>query len=309
VIFIDALMIKIRDGVVANRPVYLAIGIDCEGTKQVLGLWVGPTTGESAKFWLTVLSELKSRGVADVCIVCCDGLTGLPDAISVTWPQAIVQLCIIHLIRNTFHLASKRDWDALRRDVKPIHTAVNADAARAALDELAERWGQRYPAIIRLWHNAWEQFIPFLDYDIEIRKVLCSTNAIESLNARTGGRSRPAATSRPSRRGAKVPLPGHQIPRPHRPREGPVGHALEACTQRFCHHLRRPVPGRRDLLTQPPETPLARQTQRNLSTLGGKPSGAGARACCVEGNDLGKGLACGAFGCWCWRAGAGDDVA
>ena len=100
VIFIDALMIKVRDGVVTNRPVYLAIGIDCEGAKQVLGLWVGPTTGESAKFWMSVLSELKSRGVADVCIVCCDGLTGLPDAISVVWPQAIVQLCVVHRIRK-----------------------------------------------------------------------------------------------------------------------------------------------------------------------------------------------------------------
>src|SRR5215470_14735631 len=96
VIFVDALMVKIRDGVVTNRPVYLAIGIDCEGRKQVLGLWVGPTAGESAKFWLTVLSELRSRGVADVCIVCCDGLTGLPDAIGVTWPQAVVQLCVVH---------------------------------------------------------------------------------------------------------------------------------------------------------------------------------------------------------------------
>ena len=96
VIFIDALMVKIRDGVVTNRPVYLAIGIDCEGAKQVLGLWVGPTTGESAKFWMSVLSELRSRGVADVCIVCCDGLTGLPEAITVTWPQAVVQLCVVH---------------------------------------------------------------------------------------------------------------------------------------------------------------------------------------------------------------------
>jgi putative transposase len=96
VMFIDALMVKVRDGVVTNRPVYLAIGIDCEGAKQVLGLWVGPTTGESAKFWLTVLSELKGRGVADVCICCCDGLTGLPDAIGVTWPQAVVQLCVVH---------------------------------------------------------------------------------------------------------------------------------------------------------------------------------------------------------------------
>ena len=96
VVFIDALMVKIRDGVVTNRPVYLAIGIDCEGAKQVLGLWVGPTTGESAKFWMSVLSELRSRGVADVCIVCCDGLTGLPDAIGAVWPQAVVQLCVVH---------------------------------------------------------------------------------------------------------------------------------------------------------------------------------------------------------------------
>jgi len=100
VIFIDALMIKVRDGVVTNRPVYLAIGIDCDGANQVLGLWVGPTAGESAKFWMSVLSELKSRGAADVCIVCCDGLTGLPEAISVTWPQAVVQLCVVHRSRK-----------------------------------------------------------------------------------------------------------------------------------------------------------------------------------------------------------------
>ena len=98
-IFIDGLMVKIRDGVVSNRPVYLAIGIDCEGAKQVLGLWVGPSTGESAKFWMSVLAELRGRGAADVCIVCCDGLTGLPDAIGVVWPQAVVQLCVVHLIR------------------------------------------------------------------------------------------------------------------------------------------------------------------------------------------------------------------
>jgi transposase-like protein len=101
--------------VVANRPVYLAIGIDCEGAKQVLGLWVGPTTGESAKFWLSVLAELKGRGVADVCIVCCDGLTGLPDAISVTWPQAIVQLCVVHLIRASLRYASRKYWVPLTR--------------------------------------------------------------------------------------------------------------------------------------------------------------------------------------------------
>ena len=100
------------------------------------------------------------------------------------WPRTIVQTGIIHLIRNTFRLASKRDWDALRRDVRPIYTAVNAAAARDAFDQLVERWGPRYPAIVRLWDNAWDEFIPFLDYDLEIRRVLCSTNAIESLNAR-----------------------------------------------------------------------------------------------------------------------------
>jgi putative transposase len=182
-IFVDAVMVKVRDGQVANRPIYAAIGVTLAGEKDILGLWAG-TGGEGAKFWMSVLTDLKNRGIKDVFFVVCDGLKGLPEVVGNAWPQAIVQTCIVHLIRNTFHLASRRDWDALRRDLKPIYTAVNADAARAALDELAERWGQRYPAIIRLWDNAWEQFIPFLDYDIEIRKVLCSTNAIESLNAR-----------------------------------------------------------------------------------------------------------------------------
>ena len=130
VIFIDALMVKIRDGVVANRPVYLAVGIDCDGQKHVLGLWVGPTTGESAKFWLTVLSELKARGVGDVCIVCCDGLTGLPDAIGVTWPQAIVQLCVVHLIRASLRYASKKYWPALTKDLKVIYTAPDEHCRR-----------------------------------------------------------------------------------------------------------------------------------------------------------------------------------
>ena len=184
VIFIDALMIKIRDGVVANRPVYLAIGIDCDGAKQVLGLWVGPTTGESAKFWLTVLSELKSRGVADVCIACCDGLTGLPDAISVTWPQATVQLCVVHLIRASLRYASKKYWAPLTRDLKLIYTAADESAAAAALEAFAGQWEQRYPAIIRLWRAHWEQFTPFLAFPPEVRKVIYTTNLIESMNAR-----------------------------------------------------------------------------------------------------------------------------
>lgn len=176
-------VVKVRDGQVANRPVYAAIGVSLAGEKDILGLWAG-TGGEGAKFWMSVLTDIRNRGVRDVFFLVCDGLKGLPEVVGSVWPLTVVQTCIIHLIRNTFRLASKRDWDPLRRDVKPIYTAVNAGAARAALDQLAETWGSRYPAIVRLWENAWTEFIPFLDYDLEIRTVLCSTNAIESLNAR-----------------------------------------------------------------------------------------------------------------------------
>ena len=182
-VFIDAVMVKVRDGQVANRPIYAAIGVSLAGEKDVLGLWAG-TGGEGAKFWMAVLTDLKNRGVADVFFLVCDGLKGLPEVVNNVWPLATVQSCIIHLIRNTFRLASKRDWDALKRDVAPIYTATNAAAARSALDDLTDRWGKKYAAIVRLWENAWNEFVPFLDYNVEIRKVICSTNAIESLNAR-----------------------------------------------------------------------------------------------------------------------------
>ena len=182
-VFIDAIVVKVRDGQVANRPFYAAIGVTLDGERDILGLWAG-SGGEGAKFWMSVLTDLRNRGVRDVFFVVCDGLKGLPDVVSNVWPAAIVQTCIIHLIRNTFRLASKKDWDAIKRDIKPIYTAVNPQAARAALEDLTEKWGSKYGAIIRLWNNAWEEFIPFLDYDVEIRTVICSTNAIESLNAR-----------------------------------------------------------------------------------------------------------------------------
>ena len=182
-VFIDAIVVKIRDGQVANRPVYAAIGVSLDGEKDILGLWAG-TGGEGAKFWMSVLTDIKNRGTQDVFFLVCDGLKGLPEVVGNVWPLTTVQTCIIHLIRNTFRLASRRDHDALKRDIRPVYTAVSADAARAAMDQVAETWGSRYPAVIRLWENAWQEFIPFLDYDLEIRKVLCSTNAIESLNAR-----------------------------------------------------------------------------------------------------------------------------
>jgi putative transposase len=183
-VFIDAIMVKVRDGQVRNRPVYAAIGVDLDGHKDILGMWAGDGDGESAKFWLAVLTELKNRGVRDVFFVVCDGLKGLPDSVNAVFPLATVQTCIIHLIRGSFRYASRRYWEELSKDLKPIYQAVNADAAARALDDLEDKWGTRYPAMIRLWRNAWTEFIPFLDYDIEIRRVICSTNAIESLNAR-----------------------------------------------------------------------------------------------------------------------------
>jgi transposase-like protein len=183
-IFVDAIYVKVRDGQVGNRPVYAAIGVDLAGHKDVLGLWAGNGGGETAKFWMSVLAELKNRGVADVFFVVCDGLKGLPDSVEAIFPQATVQTCIIHLIRNTFRYASKKYWGQIAGDLKPIYGASSPQAAWSAFEEFEEKWGKPYPAISRLWRDAWEQFTPFLDYDVEIRKVLCSTNAIESLNAR-----------------------------------------------------------------------------------------------------------------------------
>ena len=183
-VFIDAIFVKGRDGQVANRPFYAAIGVDLAGHKDVLGLWAGTGNGESAKFWLQVLTELKNRGVEDVFFIVCDGLKGLPDSVGAVFPQAVAQTCVIHLIRNTFKYASKKYWGQIAADLKPIYRAPSREAAWSAFEEFAEKWGKPYPAIAALWRNAWEQFVPFLDYDVEIRTVLCSTNAIESLNAR-----------------------------------------------------------------------------------------------------------------------------
>jgi putative transposase len=183
VIFIDAIVVKVRDGQVVNRPIYVAIGVTVNGERDILGLWAGDGS-EGAKFWLAVLTELKNRGVEDVCIAVCDGLKGLPESINTTWQYAKVQACILHLIRNTFRYASRRDWDELARDLKPVYTAPNAEMAGVRFAELADKWAGRYPAITTLWGQAWEEFIVFLDDDVEIRKIICSTNAIESLNAR-----------------------------------------------------------------------------------------------------------------------------
>ena len=183
VIFIDCIHVKIRDGQVANRPVYIALAVTVDGGRDILGLWAGDG-GEGAKFWLRVLTEIKNRGAGDVRMLVCDGLKGLPDAIGEVWPQAVVQTCVVHLIRGTLRYASKADWGAVVKELKPIYTAVSEQAALDAFAEFSAKWEARYPAMIRLWENAWAEFTPFLQFDHEIRRVVCSTNAIESLNAR-----------------------------------------------------------------------------------------------------------------------------
>jgi transposase-like protein len=172
VVFIDAIQVKIREGQVANRPVYL-------------GLWAGEHgDGEGAKFWLRVLSEIKNRGTRDVLMVVCDGLKGLPDAVTAVWEKTVVQACIVHLLRNSFKYASKKDWPQIAKDIKPVYTAVSEAAAIDALAEFSAKWEKRYPASTRLWENAWAEFVPFLQFDREIRTIICTTNAIESINAR-----------------------------------------------------------------------------------------------------------------------------
>jgi transposase-like protein len=183
VVFLDAVHVKIRDGKVANRPIYVALAVTVDGTRDILGLWAGDG-GEGAKFWLQVLTELKNRGLADVCMVVCDGLKGLPDAIAATWPLAVVQTCVIHLLRNSFRYAGRQHYDAIAKALRPVYTAATEAAAKERFAEFAAAWGKRYPAIVRLWDNAWPEFVPFLNFDAEIRTVICSTNAIESVNAR-----------------------------------------------------------------------------------------------------------------------------
>src|ERR1700750_2218545 len=163
VIFIDAINVKIREGQVANRPVYLALGVTADGERDFLGLWAGEHgDGEGAKYWLRVCSEIKNRGTRDVLMVVCDGLKGLPEAVNSVWEKTIVQTCIVHLLRNSFRYASKRDWAEVAKDLKPVYTAVSEAAALDAFAEFSGKWEKRYPAIIRLWENAWAEFVPVL---------------------------------------------------------------------------------------------------------------------------------------------------
>jgi transposase-like protein len=177
VIFIDCIHVKIRDGQVANRPIYVALAVTVDGGRDILGLWAGDG-GEGAKFWLRVLTEIRNRGAGDVCMVVCDGLKGLPDAIGEVWPQAVVQSCVVHLIRASLRYASKADWGVVVKELKPIYTAPSESAALDAFAEFSGKWERKYPAMIRLWENAWAEFTPFLQFDHEIRRIVCSTDEI-----------------------------------------------------------------------------------------------------------------------------------
>jgi len=182
IVYIDALVVKVRDsGHVTNKAAHIVVGVDTDGIKHVLGIWV--QSAEGAKFWLSVLTELRNRGVKDVLIACCDGLPGLPEAIEAVWPNAVTQTCVVHLIRACMRYVSYGDRKATAALLKPIYTAANADAALDALAAFADSTlGKKYPGAVAVWERAWERFIPFLAFPPEVRKIIYTTNAIESLN-------------------------------------------------------------------------------------------------------------------------------
>ncbi len=184
IVYFDALRLKIRDeGTVKNKAVYLALGIDASGRKDVLGLWIEQTEG--AKFWLKVFNDLKQRGVADILIAVVDGLRGFPEAIEAVFPQAQIQTCIVHLIRTSLNYVGWKERKALATELKAIYQAANADAADAALTEFEQgAWGRKCPPIAAAWRRQWTQVIPFFAYPAEVRKIIYTTNAIESLHMR-----------------------------------------------------------------------------------------------------------------------------
>jgi transposase-like protein len=181
--YLDALYVNIKvAGRVSKRAVYVVLGINREGNKDLLGLWLGEAEAEGAKFWLKVLTDLKNRGLKDILIACCDGLKGFPQAIEAVYPQTQVQLCIVHLIRNSLRYVPWKDSKAVTADLKPIYRAATLEEAETALEEFAAKWDEHYPAVSQIWLRHWENIIPIFDYPMEIRRVIYTTNAIESVN-------------------------------------------------------------------------------------------------------------------------------
>jgi putative transposase len=182
ILYMDALVVRVRDGQqVRNKAAHIAVGVDLDGVKHVLGIWVQPSEG--AKFWAGVCAELRNRGVRDVLIVCCDGLTGFPEAIEATWPASTVQTCTVHLIRAAMRFISYADRKKVAAALRPIYTAPTAEAAEIELATFeSSEIGRRYPAAVATWRNAWDRFIPFLEFPPELRRIIYTTNAIESMN-------------------------------------------------------------------------------------------------------------------------------
>jgi putative transposase len=182
IVYLDAIHLKIRtDGRVQNRAVYLALAVNLEGHKELLGLWIGETEG--AKFWLNVLTELSNRGVTDILVAAVDGLTGFPEAIASVFPKTEVQLCIVHMVRNSLRYVPWKNRRAVVKDLRKIYGAPTAEAAEAALTESEQTWGDQYPLAAKSWRDRWDNVIPFFGYPQPIRKVIYTTNAVESLNA------------------------------------------------------------------------------------------------------------------------------
>lgn len=181
ILYIDGLRLRIKDnGVVTTKVAYLAIGVDIDGHKHALGCWIQDSEG--AKFWQKVIIDLRNRGVRDILIACCDGLTGLPDAIRSIYPDTVVQTCVVHVIRNAMRFVSYKDRKALTVAMRQIYTAPTLEAAELALAEFDKTFGTQYPGAIDVWRNAWNEFVPFLDYPVELRRIVYTTNAIESIN-------------------------------------------------------------------------------------------------------------------------------
>jgi putative transposase len=183
-VFFDAIRVKIRDeGFVRNKAVYIALGIQPDGTKEILGIWIEQTEG--AKFWMRVMNELKNRGVADILIAVVDGLKGFPDAINAVFPETVVQTCIVHLIRNSMNFASWKDRKAVAQSLRSVYRAESAEAGLAALEAFEQgHWGQKYPSIVQSWRRHWEQVIPFFAFSAPVRRMIYTTNAIEALNSK-----------------------------------------------------------------------------------------------------------------------------
>jgi len=181
IVYVDGLRIKVRDkGAVTIKTAYLVIGVDVEGRKHALGCWIAETEG--AKFWHSVLTQLRNRGLRDILICCCDGLSGLPEAITSAFPDTVVQTCVVHVVRNAMRFVSYQDRKKIAAGMRTIYTAPTVEAAELALTDLDGEWGRQYPGVIDVWRRAWNEFIPFLDYPVELRRVVYTTNAIESIN-------------------------------------------------------------------------------------------------------------------------------